>query len=193
MRRTKIKKYPFRIFKNSFDQIVLQNTAKTVDDAALFPYINIDIDFISITKGENHVCNIIKDNGKCITFCWGHDGYTIISSSLESLKQKACEFITSQGIALSVKTTMQPCRAVIRYNNFVKCWQATLFFPYNVVGEEHYFNNSVSNQTEMLDLIKKVFNKDFSDLKPWSSKMYPYFPVWVTHANNALDFEYHIL
>lgn len=155
--------YPFKVIQNTPAQVVLQNTAKTGLDVALHPYVSTDVDYITVTKGDNHNCTVINTKGNTYNFHWGKNGYTLVSENVQMLKQAVMNFISSQGIALDVCTIMQPNKARIFYNNNFRKWQATLSFP-DSSKEQYYWSKTATNQNDMLKEITKVFNNTFSEL-----------------------------
>ena len=155
--------YPFKVIQNTPAQVVLQNTAKTGLDVALHPYVSTDIDYITVTKGDNHDCTVINTNGNTFNFHWGKNGRTLVSENIEMLKRAVTNYISSQGIALDVCTTMQPNKATIYFNDSFNKWQATLSFP-NTKKKQCYWSKTSTNQYDMLEEIKDIFNNTFSEL-----------------------------
>lgn len=155
--------YPFELIQNTSTQVILKNTAKTSLDVAMNPYVSADIDYITVTKGNNHNCTVIKSDGNTFNFYWGTRGYNPVSENVEMLKRAVTNFISSQGIALDVCTTMQPNKATIYFNDNFNKWQASLSFP-NTEKKQNYWSETSTNQYDMLEEIKDIFNNTFSEL-----------------------------
>lgn len=181
------KHYPFRIIQNTTEAVVLENLAKTSLEVALYPYVSSDIDYINITKGNNHTCTIVKSDASTVSFDWGRNGCTLISDSLEILKDMACEFIQSQGIALNVNTTMQPNSCIIMYNPYFKIWEAALGYE-DSPQEEYFYNEEASNQLEMIESVRSTFNQSFTKF------IHSVSPIdidrWISKADDTLDLEF---
>ena len=83
----------FSIVQNTPEIIVLKVRPLTNFDVAMNPYLGTDYDYISVTKGENHILTVVKKDGKSFSFNWGIGGHTLISEELELLKNKVIRFI----------------------------------------------------------------------------------------------------
>ena len=154
----------FKLIENNEKLVIVQNLASTTLDVARHPYINLTMDYFTITKGKDHVFTIIKKDGDSWSFDFGQSSYTMITGNIENLKNAVLNFLETQGICVDVCTTAKPNKATIYYNNYFEAWQANLKFP-NCEGEQNYWSKTATNQTETLKEIKKIFNKKFSDLR----------------------------
>ena len=86
------------------------------------------------------------------------------SCQTKNLKNAVLDFLETQGISVDVCTTAKPNKATIFYNEYHNAWQANLRFP-NCRDEQNYWSKTATIPKEMLEEIRKVFNKNFSDLR----------------------------
>lgn len=125
----------FELVKCSDDYVILKVNAEDNFVIAMHPYVNATYDYITVTRGKNHLLTVVKKDGTTFSFSWGEDGYTVISESLKTLKAEVVNFIQSECyIPIKLKTSIYT-KAKICYNNNFKSWQLTLnedgyvFFP----------------------------------------------------------------
>lgn len=90
----------FELVENNDNLVVLKVKADDNLTIALNPYVNATYDYISVTKGKDHILTIIKKDGTSFSFHWGYGGYTLISEDLELLRKRVVEFIKLNGISL---------------------------------------------------------------------------------------------
>ena len=90
----------FELIENNSEMVVLKVNAGDNLTIAMNPYINGTYDYISVTKGKNHILTVIKKDGTSFSFHWGYSGYTLISDSLELLREKVMRFIASNRIRM---------------------------------------------------------------------------------------------
>lgn len=90
----------FKIVENNSEVVVLKVNSENNLIIALNPYINANMDYISVTKGENHILTVVKKDGSTFNFYWGINGYTLICESLELLRKKVVEFIKLNNISI---------------------------------------------------------------------------------------------
>ena len=152
----------FELVANTNEEVILKINANSSLDIAKHPYIALDYDYITVTKGENHTLTIIRKDGTTFSFDWGLSGYTLITDNLERLKRKTVEFIQSQGVSLEVKTTGKPNKVEIFYNSNLKTWQASLCYV-GIRKKEHYYSNNANNELEVLDEIREIYNSAFGN------------------------------
>ena len=63
-------------------------------DIAMNPYINKNMDYISVSKNRGkYTLTVIKTDGSTWSFDWGAGGHTLISESTEILKREVINFI----------------------------------------------------------------------------------------------------
>lgn len=116
----------FELINNTNEMVVLRVNADDNLIIALNPYISGDMDYITVTKGENHTLTIIKKNGKTWSFDWGVNGYTLISSNTELLRKKVIHFIEQECHILLEWKGGRPREIKIFYNRNYGKWQLTL-------------------------------------------------------------------
>lgn len=83
----------FELVEDNDSVVVLKVNADDPLTVALNPYVNATYDYISVTKGENHILTIVKKDGSTFSFHWGISGYTLICDELELLRKKVLHTI----------------------------------------------------------------------------------------------------
>ena len=94
-------------------------------DKALNPWILPNADYVTISRGKNHIMRVITKDGNSWSINWGDNGYTLISDSLLESRQKIVEFIENECfIPLDLTIPNEEIKeAKICYNSPFKSWQ----------------------------------------------------------------------
>ena len=142
----------FSIKEVDNNQVIVKVKANNPLTVARFPFVNSDMAYITITRGENHIVTIIKKNGSTFDFSFGISGKTCICDSLELLKENLLHFIKQNDIIIDYaggKIT----RAEIYYNNssYYKKWQLN-------TNKFNYWSDTATNAEEMIEECKKFIN-----------------------------------
>ena len=119
----------FELVENTKEQVIIKVNTKTPLEVAKHPYLSAEYEYITVTKGRNHIFTIIYKNGNTQNFDFEESGYTLISDTMTLLKTKIIEFIENNGIMIDVNTCEKPIEACIYYNSNFENWQATLTYP----------------------------------------------------------------
>ena len=61
----------------------------------------LDANYITVTRGIDHVLEVIKDDMSIFSFSWGFNGHTVISDKFERLKKEVIEFLISKEIFIN--------------------------------------------------------------------------------------------
>lgn len=111
----------------SFDtkQVILKVQASSNLVIAQHPYINANYDYITVTRGLNHVLTVVNKDGSTFHFSWGERGYTCISDTLRMLRSAVVNFIESKGLLLEIDTDTVDSAVIFFNPNFGK-WQLTI-------------------------------------------------------------------
>ena len=117
----------FQIEEESDDQVIVKvinnDNPLTI---AKYPFIDGNMAYITVTRGNDHVLTVVNKNGKTFSFHWGDGGYTLISEGLERLKRAVVQFIERENHILLERSGWDIKEAHIFYNNNYKKWQLTL-------------------------------------------------------------------
>ena len=90
----------FEVFDVTRELVVLKVNANDSLTVAMHPYVQSNYDYITVTRGSDHVLTVVKKDGTTFDFHWGYSGYTLISEGLEVLRRKVVEFIKRNHINL---------------------------------------------------------------------------------------------
>ena len=152
----------FELTTQNSEAVVLKVKELSNLDIALNPYVNSSYDYITVSRGEDHVLTIIHKDGKTTSFQWGRST-TLIGKELETLKEKVIYFIEEEcGIPLGW-TGSNISSAEICYNDYHRKWEAIL----RCSGKDvFWFSKSANSKNDMV----KIVNKFLPNLK-WEEKV----------------------
>lgn len=148
----------FQLVNVDTTQVVLKVVAEDNLTIAIHPYISGEYDYITVTRGEDHILTIVYKDGHTFAFNWGASGRTLISDALERLQYEVCCFIEEKGILLDLNTdTVQ--KACIYYNSNYNKWQL-------IVNDSGYYWSQTAQSAE--DMQKEA--KRFISVKGWTEQ-----------------------
>lgn len=130
----------FNLMEVTRDLVVIKIADLTNYQIATHPYVNGEMDYISVTRGINHIMTIVNKNGKTWSVDWGRDKFTACSSNVEKLRKEVVNFLEKDCyIALDAHFDLKHSEEInVFYNNNTKCWQMvakhckekqTIFYP----------------------------------------------------------------
>lgn len=140
----------FTLVEATPGQVVLKVLANNPLTVAKFPFISMDMAYITVTRGKNHTLTVTKKDGKTWSFDWGERGYTLISDNTERLKKAAIEYIEDYMHILLERGAWRVKNAKIFYNSYLKKWQLTLEGKdQNGFHEAHWWSKTAKSYEEM--------------------------------------------
>lgn len=143
----------FKIADVDSNQVIIEVTADSPLIVAKYPFISMQMKYITVTRGREHQLVIINNDGSQDNFHWGDSGHTIISDNRKMLKANVCRFILDNGILIDCRTTNVTEPAKIYYNPNYKKWQLTL-------GSACYWSSTAKNVNDMINECKKFVIAD---------------------------------
>ena len=129
----------FKFVSADEDKVIIEVIADSPLKVAMFPFVSSEYNYITITRGRDHVLTVIKKDGKTFSFDFGDSGHTLISDSLKELKKYVLKFIednnvliewNGQGIS-NVKIFYNRNRRPIVIQGFPICTSKTRFISPN--------------------------------------------------------------
>lgn len=95
-------------------------------EIAKTPYISKEYDYISVTRGKNHILTVVKKDGSTFNFSWGVNGHTLIGYALEFLKKNVIDYIEEYCyIPLEMDFGSKDIANIeVCYNRYFECYQA---------------------------------------------------------------------
>ena len=140
----------FTLVEATPGQVVLKVLADNPLTVAKFPFVSMDMAYITVTRGKNHTLTVTKKDGKTWSFDWGERGYTLISDNTERLKKAAIEYIEDYMHILLERGAWRVKNAKIFYNSYLKKWQLTLEGKdQNGFHEAHWWSKTAKSYEEM--------------------------------------------
>ena len=153
----------FTLAKNTEDMAILKVVAKTPLEIAMHPYLSSNYEYITITKGCNHIFTIVKEDGTTFSFHYGFSGCTSISDELIVLRNKVHDTLEEYGVIIDVQTMELPYKMDIFYDTYGRSWNATLYFQ-DDLGKEDFLSSKAKNEEEMYKEIEEKFKIKFNPL-----------------------------
>ena len=117
----------FAIKEADENQIIIKCNAEDTLTIAQYPFMEKDYDYITVTRGDEHILTIIYKDGHTYSFHWGTKGYTLIDHNSEELRKAVVQFIEENDYILGLSCFDDPYRSVIypRSEN-PRLWQLSL-------------------------------------------------------------------
>ena len=115
----------FKFVSADEDKVIIEVVADSPLKVAMFPFVSSEYNYITVTRGRNHILTVIKKDGKTFSFDFGDNGHTLISDSLEELKKQVLRFISDSGILIEWNGWVIN-KVCIYYNSNYNKWQLTL-------------------------------------------------------------------
>jgi len=116
----------FELTERTPKQIILKVLAKDLLTIAQHPYLSKDMEYITVTRGENHTLTVIYTDGHTFSFHWGSSGHTLISDNLKRLQDAVCNFIETDCHILLGWDDGEIGIAKVFFNRNYSRWQLTL-------------------------------------------------------------------
>lgn len=115
----------FTLEEANKDLVVIKVNCDNNLTAAKNPPVDMTYDYISITRGKEHIFDVIRKDGTSYNFHFGESGRTCIDKSTELLKNKVLSFLEEKNILIGYEH--QPLvKANIYYNHNYNKWQLTM-------------------------------------------------------------------
>lgn len=105
--------------------VIVKVNANDPLTVARHPYLSSDMEYITVTRGSNHIFTVINKDGKTWDFYFGSNGHTLIGESTALLKNKVMQFIKDNDIIISYCGDT-PRKAKVYYNSSYRKWQLTI-------------------------------------------------------------------
>lgn len=169
----------FELLETTPEQVVIKVNAKDALTVARHPYIQANYEYITVTRGKEHILTIVHDTGTTFSFHWGDSGYTLISDSLEKLKRKVLEFISKHDVLMECNFDKAD-KADLFYNIYHKAWQLSLYKG-SQNGYHWFYDLSENNETSRLKAIEKA--KKFGVCDFVRGTCATGIPIWNSHSN----------
>ena len=116
----------FSLVEETPEQVIIKVLADDPLTIARYPFVDSEMAYITVTRGEEHILTVVKKDGKTYSFHWGSSGYTLISENMEELKKAVIEYIQDDVYILLERTGWEIAEAKIYYNDYYRKWQLTL-------------------------------------------------------------------
>lgn len=137
----------FSLEEVDYNQVIIKVHGDSPLKVAQFPFISGEYAYITVTRGEDHLLKVIKNDGSSFSFHWGMGGHTLISDELEELKEQVMVFIQQNHIILNYDGGSVTSAKIYNNYNYDK-WQLSL----EPIGGIYW---SITAQNEQ-DMIKEV-------------------------------------
>ena len=132
------------------------------------PFINAQMDYLSITRGEHKVLTVIHKDGSTFSFGWGGGSHTIVSDELIQLKQSIEDFIEKQCLIPLEWDDGEISDSSVYYNSNFNCWM------FRLIGKREgqrsnvdaiiKFPFSIKTETEAYSYAEKILDGCFNNV-----------------------------
>ena len=153
----------FILAKNAEDMAILKVVAKTPWEVAQHPYLSSNYEYITVTKGEDHVLTIVKEDGTTFSFHYGRSGCTLVSKDLTMLKNKVINALEDYGVIMDIPIMELPYKMSVFYNKNFQSWQAQLSFQ-GISQKPNIWISEPKNEEEMCKAIEERLKIKFKPL-----------------------------
>ena len=138
----------FTLMEETAEQVVIKVTAVDNYVIATHPYISGDYDYITITRGKNHIFTIIYKDGHTWSFSWGDRGTTMISDGTRRLKEKVLKFLEEEcHILIGWDGIKRPTDEICIYcNPNWKQWQLSIR---SKSGDAYWWSDTATDHIDM--------------------------------------------
>lgn len=157
----------FELVTNTRTQVVIKVHSENNLMIALHPYISGDMDYLTVTKGEDKTLTVIRKDGTTWSFDWGVHGHTLISNSTEQLRQKVVEFVQKECHILLDWGEEWPKAIKMYYNPNYRKWQLTLEGRHDA----YYWSDSARGFLDMLKECEGILERYL--IKGWAEYTAP--------------------
>ena len=147
----------FTIADINNEVIVLKVNCESPLMAAQHPYVDMTYDYISLTRGKDHILTVVDKQGKSWSFHFGSDGYTWVDKRSELLKSKVLGFLEDNQILISY-CGAPLYKATAFYNSNYNKWQLSLEGDRD--NSTHYFSKTAHSVDELLAECKHLVKAD---------------------------------
>lgn len=153
----------FIFAKNTEDMAILKVVAKTPWEVAQHPYLSSNYEYITVTKGEDHVFAIVKEDETTFSFHYGRSGCTLVSEDLTMLKNKVINALENYGVIMDIPIMELPYKMSIFYNRNFQSWQAQFSFQ-GLSQKPNIWISEPKNEEEMCKAIEERLKIKFKPL-----------------------------
>ena len=130
---------------------------------AKHPYVSAEWDYITVTRGKEHVLTVIKNEGSTFNFHWGESGYTLISEGLKKLKLAVIDYLEKENYILLDWDDGKVNQVSICYNGNFESWQLKLEgYRYGSTIRAFARDKKIRSVEEMIE-----YAKNFVNAKGW--------------------------
>ena len=157
-------KKPIFTFEDINDEvIVLKVNCNSPLEAAKNPYVDMTYDYISLTRGRDHILTVVDKQGKSWSIDFGISGHTLVDDRTTLLKNKVLDFLNENHILVEYRG--EPLReARVFYNHNYGQWQLSMDKCLNSSTSisTHYMSKTATSAEELIKECKCIV-----DAKNW--------------------------
>lgn len=144
----------FKLYQVDKNQVIIEVKADSPLVVAQFPFVTMQMKYITVTRGKNHVFTTVRDDGSTSSIECGESGHTILTNAMAMFKANVCKFIEENDILIDYCGQSIGEDVYICYNPYYQKWQLRLD------DGVHYFNSKANNVNEMIDDCKRFVVAD---------------------------------
>ena len=149
----------FKIEEATNNQVIVEVSAKDPLTVARYPFLDSRMKYITVTRGNNHICTVIDEDGTTWNWHFGDHGHTLISDSVLELQKNLLQFIESHDIAIEYAGG-SPKSARIFYNPNYSKWQLTIDVQGGQKSDFHVWATSANSIETAIEAFKGFVTSD---------------------------------
>ena len=159
----------FELFEETNEQVIVKVNAKDPLTVARHPYVTAQMEYVTVTRGEDNNFTIVRNDGSTFSFHEGRRGHTVVSEDVERLKRELKSFLAHEHVFLDARTNLNPYAA--EFYEHKGRWYVDFEFCDTKDKGRAYFSPSVYRTPESLvETAFAEFNELFKSHKPIASE-----------------------
>jgi len=165
----------FELIKETAEQVIVKVNAKDLLTIAEHPYVNAQMAYITVTRGDEHVWTIVREDGSTWSWHTGKSGYTLVSKEIDRLRDELSGFLAEKHVFLEVRTELNPYAAKF-YAAKLPCsttsvwWVDFMFCDTEQKGREYFSMATYPTPEKLIEQAFSEYNELFKNHGPITEK-----------------------
>lgn len=135
----------FELVKETAEQVIVKVNAKDLMVIAEHPYVDAQMAYITVTRGDEHIWTVVREDGSTWSWHTGKGGHTCVSENVNRLREELETFLAKEHVFLGVRTELNPYAAKFyttknRHGNPTNTWLVDFMFCDTKQEGRRYFS-----------------------------------------------------
>lgn len=88
----------FYLVEDTKEQVIVGVRLLDTLDVARHPYLNKSMEYITVTKGDDHTLTVVNSDGKTWSIDFGLSGHTLVSENVARLRREVMGYLKRSGV-----------------------------------------------------------------------------------------------